>query len=904
MLKTKNLTKTYKPKKGVPVKAVDNISLTFPEKGMIFLLGKSGSGKSTLLNLLGGLDSYDGGEIVIKGVSSKDFRQSHFDSYRNTYVGFIFQEYNVLDEFTVGANIALAIELQGKKADDDEINRILTDVDLDGYGDRKPGELSGGQKQRVAIARALVKNPDIIMADEPTGALDSATGAQVLDTLKKLSREKLVIVVSHDREFATKYADRIIELSDGHVISDVTRTETAENAAAEESGLKFSGNTVSVSRGYHLSEDDRIRINEYIESIENGVTLELEKSEENAAEFVPTDCVPADGEKKSGSEAFSLIKSKLPMKCAFKIGAGGLRHKKFRLVITILLSCIAFGLFGLSDTFGSYNHITACTDSIIDTGINYASFVKNVKKGEGNEAHRVSNAMLSDSDMSLIKERCGVDSVGVYKPNTSLDFSMNTDGAAVMADSQSEFYINPTGFTGFAEIDNKVLGDMGAKLICGALPEGGKNEIAVSEYIYETFKLGGYIDADGKKTDIARPNDLIGKEIKLGDTAYTVTAVVDTGEDTDRYTMLKENPAGDSSATQLVKYALYNEFRTMLSYSLTGTAMVGDGTISAMTEGQTPAAMITDGWIYFYCNVSDTDSYWIDATYMTTLDRVSKDSIVWFDGEKSALSDKELIVTEDLLNELEIEPESVKGKSFDCQYSVWSGDYYESRNDTGYKVVGYYKNTEKAGDIKAALICASSMLDSFTTGTDGVYSFAVGAMPEERDGVRTVVDMCVNGDETIGFELENSVTFELDTVNTVLKSLSKVFFWIGVGFAVFAAVMLANFIATSISYKKQEIGILRAIGSRGADVFRIFFSESLIIAGINFVLSCLGVAVATAVINNVIRTELNVLITVLHFGVRQAGLLLILSLAIAALASFFPVKRIASKKPIDAIRNR
>ena len=113
MLKTRNLTKTYKPKKGVPVKAIDNISLTFPEKGMIFLLGKSGSGKSTLLNLLGGLDSYDGGEIVIKGVSSRDFRQSHFDSYRNTYVGFIFQEYNVLDEFTVGANIALAIELQG-----------------------------------------------------------------------------------------------------------------------------------------------------------------------------------------------------------------------------------------------------------------------------------------------------------------------------------------------------------------------------------------------------------------------------------------------------------------------------------------------------------------------------------------------------------------------------------------------------------------------------------------------------------------------------------------------------------------------------------------------------------------------------------------------------------------------
>ena len=183
MIEAKNLCKIYKPKKGVPVKALDNVSIRFPQAGMVFLLGKSGSGKSTLLNLLGGLDSYNSGDILIKGESTKSFRQKQFDSYRNTYVGFIFQEYNILDEFTVGANIALAIELQNRKASDDEINNILDKVDLSGYGNRKPNELSGGQKQRVAIARALVKNPEIIMADEPTGALDSATGKQVLDTL-------------------------------------------------------------------------------------------------------------------------------------------------------------------------------------------------------------------------------------------------------------------------------------------------------------------------------------------------------------------------------------------------------------------------------------------------------------------------------------------------------------------------------------------------------------------------------------------------------------------------------------------------------------------------------------------------------------------------------------------------
>ena len=200
-----------------------DVSLKFPEKGMVFILGKSGSGKSTLLNVMGGLDNYDDGEIIIKGKSSKNFSQSDFDSYRNTYLGFIFQEYNILNEFNVAANIALALELQGKKATKDAVEKILTEVDLSGYGNRKPAELSGGQKQRVAIARALVKDPEIILADEPTGALDSNTGLQVFDTLKKLSRDKLVIVVTHDRDFAELYGDRVIEFKDGVVISDIEK---------------------------------------------------------------------------------------------------------------------------------------------------------------------------------------------------------------------------------------------------------------------------------------------------------------------------------------------------------------------------------------------------------------------------------------------------------------------------------------------------------------------------------------------------------------------------------------------------------------------------------------------------------------------------------------------------------
>ena len=176
MLEIRNLVKVYQTKGGAQVRAIDGVSVRFEETGMIFLLGKSGSGKSTLLNLCGGLDSPDEGEIIIKGRSSKDFTQSDFDSYRNTFVGFVFQEYNILEEFSVEDNISLALELQGKTRNNEQIRSILEQVELTEYAKRKPNTLSGGQRQRVAIARALVKNPEIIMADEPTGALDSATG--------------------------------------------------------------------------------------------------------------------------------------------------------------------------------------------------------------------------------------------------------------------------------------------------------------------------------------------------------------------------------------------------------------------------------------------------------------------------------------------------------------------------------------------------------------------------------------------------------------------------------------------------------------------------------------------------------------------------------------------------------
>ena len=271
MLEVRNLKKIYKSKKGADVNALDGVSLQFPETGMVFLLGKSGSGKSTLLNVCGGLDSPTEGEVIVKGRSSKSFSGSDFDSYRNTFIGFIFQEYNILNEFSVEDNIALALELQGKPKDKAAIAALLEEVDLTGYAKRKPNTLSGGQKQRIAIARALVKKPEIIMADEPTGALDSNTGKQVFDTLKKLSQNKLVIVVSHDRDFAEQYGDRIIELKDGKVLSDVSKTHAEAQTISD--NVSQVGQVLCIKKGSSLSDGDFDKIKRFLQTADSDIVI-------------------------------------------------------------------------------------------------------------------------------------------------------------------------------------------------------------------------------------------------------------------------------------------------------------------------------------------------------------------------------------------------------------------------------------------------------------------------------------------------------------------------------------------------------------------------------------------------------------------------------------------------------
>ena len=235
MLRLTDIVKSYKTG-DTSVTALKGVSIAFRQNEFVSILGPSGCGKTTLLNIIGGLDRYDSGDLAIAGRSTKDFRDSDWDSYRNHSIGFVFQSYNLIPHQTVLSNVELALTLSGvsKFARRKRAKEVLEKVGLGDQLNKKPNQMSGGQMQRVAIARALVNDPEILLADEPTGALDSETSVQIMDILKEIAEDRLVIMVTHNPELAEQYSTRIVRLLDGKVTGDTDPYEAAEEAAAEQ----------------------------------------------------------------------------------------------------------------------------------------------------------------------------------------------------------------------------------------------------------------------------------------------------------------------------------------------------------------------------------------------------------------------------------------------------------------------------------------------------------------------------------------------------------------------------------------------------------------------------------------------------------------------------------------------
>lgn len=891
MISVRNLTKVYnigKKNSGQQVIALNDVSLDFPDKGLVFLLGKSGSGKSTLLNTIGGLDSFDSGEIIIKGKSSKDFKQSDFDSYRNTFIGFIFQEYNILEEFSVGKNLAIALELQGKEVNKDAVNKLLEEVDLKGYYKRKPNQLSGGQKQRVAIARALIKDPEIIMADEPTGALDSTTGKQVMDTLKKLSKDKLVIIVSHDREFAEIYGDRIIELKDGKVIRDEVKTEV--EAVKSATGVSFiDDKIIHIKKGQKVSPDDLAKINEMIVNNANSTDTIISFDTKSNEDVKKSAFITDDGNREvfkqtkeedikrqeHNPEDFKMIKSKLKFKDSFKMGASSLKHKPIRLLFTILLSVIAFGMFGIVDTMSSFNRANSLYSTVGQLNLKTIA----INKAEGS----YSTFSVSQNDIKKLKEE---NPEYNFYPVVGTNLQYNISGISLTSNSGNQNYtINRTYISGIMAIDETIKQDLNLELIEeGRLPVND-NEICISYNMFSTITNNSSINSFSELKD---------KNIELYSNNWNTFKIVGVLKDDTNINKYKDLDGDQASINE--NRTLYEELETVMTYGLVNMCYVSLSTFDAYYPQFQQTNNGNYNYFYPYIKGQNNDYGGYNANFRTTTPSgYSGLEYIKPGVDTNNLTGNQALVSHNLLsNNFGFSEEEIIEKINSGLTVSFSYDYNNKKHAFDVEVVGCIPGG--SGEV----VVSEEFYSNNIVGASCVISRFKNSS-QDKDLLKYLDKTC---EDTVGLTLQCPATPVLMNFGDMIESTSTIFFWIGFGLAVFAGLMLMNFISTSISYKKREIGVLRAIGARGKDVFSIFFSESFIICAINFMISTIASAIICSVINSALIGGLGITLSLMVFGFRQVMLMLGVSLLVAFIASFFPVFRFARKNPIDSINNR
>ena len=402
MIKVKDLTKVYANGKN-KITALNSVNFKLPDKGLVFIIGKSGSGKSTLLNMLGALDDITSGDVILNNISYSQMSNKQLDLFRNNCLGIIYQNYNLFESESVVSNIKVGTDSLGLHISDEKIIEMLKNLDLGDVREKKVKELSGGEKQRVAIARALVRDPKFILADEPTGNLDTKTAKIIFDILKKISEERLVIVISHDVKSAHEYADRIIRLSDGEVVEDIVRN-TKRKPKLDKDFI-------------YIDEDDEINEQE-VEEINKSISEPLPKLKKRQRAFVDF-----NGEVVSNNEPIEMRVKHTNFKKVAKTSLTILRHNRFSLIVTTILTILMVSLLTLATSFIAFKGEIAISDaaSIRDVkclymikGYSFTGTPENVKKDFYVE--------LKDEDKEAVKkQRYDGEIFEVY--NTSLPLS-------------------------------------------------------------------------------------------------------------------------------------------------------------------------------------------------------------------------------------------------------------------------------------------------------------------------------------------------------------------------------------------------------------------------------------------------------------------------------------------------
>ena len=842
MLELKKIKKVYKTTEE-EVQALKNVSLKFRDSEFVSILGQSGCGKTTLLNIIGGLDNYTSGDLMINGKSTKSFNDRDWDTYRNHSVGFVFQSYNLIMHQNVLANVELALTLSGvgKKERLKKAKEVLKKVGLKDQMYKKPNQLSGGQMQRVAIARALINDPDVLLADEPTGALDSKTSIQIMELLKEVAKDKLVIMVTHNPALAEEYSTRIIKLLDGKIVDDSNPYEKIEESSKIKSKSKKTSmsfkTALTLSMNNLLTKKGRTILTAFagsigiigialILSLSNGIQKYIDKVEEETLSSYPISI------QKESIDMSSMI---------FSLAEN---HKTNNYNDDKIHSVNIMG-----DMFETMSSQVKIND--------LASFKDYLENHES--LKKYTSAIDFDYDVQLNLYKNDLENVQRVNPTTVLDaIGMGTSG---MSSAYSSMMQNYDVF--YELLDNEKLLKQQYDLVDGSWPQN-YNEVVlqvdknnqISDY---TLYSLGILSQDDLKEQF--DNMTAGKEVSFSENAYETTDLIGLSFklllNTDYYQKQNGIWFSKEDDENYIKEVLKNAEEIKIVGIIRPNEEAVVGTTSAGMVGYTKEL----------------------KTHL--INRINESQIVKEQKENSNIN----VLT---------------GKNFNEDISLDVSNYASLRGLSEQEIASLIASVSQSKNMTYEQVLNKlGAADLSNPDTINIYPKDF----EAKEQIEKIIDdynKDKNEQEKITYT--DIVGLMMSSVSTIVDVISTVLIAFVAISLVVSSIMIAIITYISVIERTKEIGILRAIGASKKDISRVFNAETLIeglVAGI------LGIVV-TILINipaNIIIKNMVNISGLSKLPIGGAIILIVISVLLTVIAGLIP-SRIASKKdPVVALRS-
>ena len=849
MLELKRITKTYEVADSKQ-KALNKIDIKFRQNEFVSILGQSGSGKTTMLNIIGGLDKYTSGDLVINGISTKKFTDRDWDTYRNHRVGFVFQSYNLIPHQTALQNVELALTLSGigKEERKKRAIAVLKKVGLSNQINKKPNQMSGGQMQRVAIARALVNDPEILLADEPTGALDSETSLQVIDLLKEIAKDKLVIMVTHNPELAEKYSTRIVKLLDGEIIDDTNPFDGEENIIEQDLKKKNKKTSMNFKTAFGLSLNNlltkkgRTILTAFagsigiigialILSLSNGIQEYINKTEEETLSSYPLSI------QKETVDMSSMILS--------LTGNANQEEKDDGKIHAVNI---------MGDMF------TSLTQEVTKNDLK--SFKEYIESDKTNINDYVTDIAYSyNVTMNLYKE--DKDKIVQVNPTTVFDaVGMNTSG---MSSAYSGYMSSYNVF--YEMMDNKELNEQQYDLVDGRWPEkynelvltvNEKNQIPD----YTLYSLG-ILDQDYLKEQF---NKMVnGEEVSFEQTSYKTEELIGLKFklllNTDYY---KKSNGIWINMSNDEKY-LKEKLAKAEEIEIVGIIKPNEEAVTGSQAG---------GMVGYQ---RDLMKYLINEINES---KIAK--------EQLANPEKNVFTGGKFTDNKEFDISTLSKDQLSYIQSLSQAELAEyMKNFSDNMTSSYEENLNKLG-----------IKDLSDPDTISIYPKDF----ESKEKIESIIEKYNEGKKE-----EDQLTYTdvfgimMSSVSSIVNVISSVLIAFVAISLIVSSIMIAIITYISVIERTKEIGILRAIGASKKDISRVFNAETLIEGLTAGVLGILVTLLLNIPINIIIKNIVNISnISVLP--VDGAIILIIISVLLTVIAGFIPSKIASNKDPVVALR--